>query len=138
MVGEEWRDVSVDGFKDFYEVSSFGRVRSKPRVVKATNRFLNYKSKPLKPNKDSSGYEQVCLCNHTKRKTVHVHSLVAGAFLGAKPEGDVQVCHNDGVRTHNILSNLRYDIRSNNAKDAIKHGTHNWLVDGVFCPPSKK
>jgi hypothetical protein len=62
-----------------------------------------------------------------------VHQLVAEAFLGPCPEG-MEVCHSDGNRANNALSNLRYDTRKNNHADKRLHGTH--LV-GDTCPASK-
>jgi hypothetical protein len=62
-----------------------------------------------------------------------VHQLVAEAFIGACPE-EMEVCHRDGNRANNALSNLRYDTRKNNHADKRLHGTH--LV-GDTCPAAK-
>jgi hypothetical protein len=35
----------------------------------------------------------------------------------------MDVCHGDGVRTNNVLTNLRYDTRKANMADAARHGT---------------
>jgi len=32
-------------------------------------------------------------------------------------------CHNDGVKTNNAISNLRWDTRQNNLADTRRHGT---------------
>lgn len=48
-----------------------------------------------------------------------VHILVLRTFVGPCPEG----CHENGVRTDVRLDNLRWDTRSNNAKDRVRHGT---------------
>jgi hypothetical protein len=55
-------------------------------------------------------------------KTATVHSLVAQAFLGDRPEG-YYVCHIDGDPKHNRLSNLRYATPQSNADDKFSHGT---------------
>ena len=55
-----------------------------------------------------------------KRKPVH--KLVAEAFLGPCLEG-LEVCHFDGNKKNNNLSNLRYDTRKNNHADKKRHGT---------------
>ena len=34
-----------------------------------------------------------------------------------------EACHNDGDRSNNHLSNLRWDTKSNNQKDRVEHGT---------------
>lgn len=122
--GEVWR--SVEGYEGLYEVSDLGRVKSLARVVHAKDgRKIHYTEKLLRVNEDSRGYLQVCLCNHTKRKTWLVHRLVAIAFLGHPPQG-MEVCHNDGTRNNNRITNLRYGTRSENTLDKYEHGTHNW------------
>lgn len=52
----------------------------------------------------------------------YVHSLVLEAFVGPCPSG-MECCHNDGVRTNNALSNLRWDVHVNNTEDSRRHGT---------------
>lgn len=132
---EQWRPISTPGFEGLYEVSSFGRVRSVARKVRAANRTINYKSRVLKQNIDSGGYAQVTLCNHTRRQTVGVHVLVASAFIGQRP-GNADVCHNDGRATHNHPHNLRWGSRSENCKDKTIHGTHNFMRG--FVPRDRK
>lgn len=123
---EEWRRVTIPGYEKYYEVSNLGNVRSSERVIQASNRLLHYKTRPLRVNEDSRGYLQVCLCDHGRRTTVLVHRLVAMSFLGYPPEG-TEVCHNNGDRQDNRVENLRWDTRSSNTIDKLKHGTHNWL-----------
>ena len=36
----------------------------------------------------------------------------------------MDICHRDGDRTHNAVSNLYYGSRSQNELDKVKHGTH--------------
>lgn len=50
-----------------------------------------------------------------------VHSLILEAFHGPRPEG-MQVCHIDGDRFNNRLSNLRYGTAKDNADDRFFHG----------------
>jgi hypothetical protein len=54
-----------------------------------------------------------------------VHRLVLEAFVGPCPAG-MEACHNNGVRTDNRLENLRWDTRSANCRDRIRHGTTNF------------
>ncbi len=49
-----------------------------------------------------------------------VHWVVMLAFVGPCPKGLI-VCHNDGDKTNNRLSNLRYDTQRSNALDRTKH-----------------
>lgn len=120
---EEWKPVVDHGF---YEVSSLGRVRSIERVISANDgRKIRYSQRILRQNPDTSGYLQVVLCDHGKRKTRLVHQLVMEAFsVDGKPD-NTEVCHRDGKQTNNTVENLRYGTRSSNAVDKIIHGTHN-------------
>lgn len=93
LIYEEWRPVK--GYEKFYEVSSFGRVRS-----------LKYgKVRILKPAKNHKGYLQVHLLKDGKQKNFYVHRLVLEAFNGTIPEG-MQVNHINEIKTDNSLWNL--------------------------------
>lgn len=113
---EEWR--IIPQFVD-YEASSFGRIRSREReIVYSDGRKRTYKSKILKPGV-SAGYLFVNICKNGKIKSVKVHSLVASAFIGKKPE-KFDVCHINGNRTDNRISNLEYGSRSKNNLDGYR------------------
>ncbi len=75
----------------------------------------------LSPYLDKYGYYVVYL-SHPKMGNVKVHRLVLLAFIGPCPPGQ-EACHNDGTRTNNYPSNLRWDTRKNNQHDQRKHGT---------------
>lgn len=120
---EEWRPVV--GFEDYYEVSSLGRVRSLDRLV-GTGPGGN--SKRLLPGRVLSAgsgthYRNVSLKVNKVATTRTVHTLVAEAFLGPRPEGH-DVCHNNGDRHDNRAENLRYDSHAVNQRDQLAHGTH--------------
>ena len=71
------------------------------------------------------GYRMVFLkgeFHDSPTRMVHIHRLVLEAFVGPCP-AKMEACHNDGVRLNNRLSNLRWDTRSANVKDAYRHGT---------------
>lgn len=141
MNSEIWKP--IPGFNDWYEASSWGRIRSKPRtVVNSAGIAHNLKGSILKPG-DNKGYKLVVLCNLNERHNKTVHSLVALAFHGERPEG-FQVRHLDGSRDNNRPENLEYGTRSENTLDSVDHGTHNQsrvthcprghaYVDGNLC-----
>jgi hypothetical protein len=52
-----------------------------------------------------------------------VHQLVLEAFVGPRPRG-MESCHNNGNQTDNRLVNLRWDTKSENNLDRVRHGTH--------------
>ena len=118
---EVWKDCV--GWESFYEISSLGNVRSKKRPVPTTLGITTRGGINLKKLIARTGYECVNLTGGGKRKQEHVHTLVLCAFVGPRPEGH-QCCHNDGNRTNNMLSNLRWDSIKNNHADKKKHGTH--------------
>jgi hypothetical protein len=91
-----------------YEVSEYGNVR---RID--TGRIL-------KPTKDR-GYHRYSLRNGTVHGRSE-HRLVLVAFVGPPPEG-MEACHDDGVKTNNHYSNLRWDTHRANNVDKIQHGT---------------
>lgn len=117
MAETSWRE--VPGF-DGYEVSDAGNVRS--RRINGRGTALAETPHPLKPAKASNGYLMVGLSRGSEVKYRTVHSLVAEAFIGPRPEG-MQVAHNNGDRCDNRLSNLRYDTPLGNAADRVAHGT---------------
>lgn len=112
--GEEIRP--IEGAPDYF-VSDRGRVFSakkhggRARVLKLTPNVGGYLT--------FATYEP-----GGKQVRRNVHQEVATAFLGTRPAG-MDVCHNDGTRDNNCASNLRYDTRSGNFADKLKHGTHN-------------
>lgn len=101
---------SVIGYEDLYEVSSFGRVRSRSREIYSRNHASRYvrEGKILSCREDVYGYTNVDLCEDGSAKTVKVHRLQMIAFVGEPPFPDAEVDHRDGVRNHNRLCNLRW------------------------------
>jgi hypothetical protein len=59
-----------------------------------------------------------------KRRMFYVHRIILESFIGPCPLG-MEACHGDGDVNNNRLSNLRWDTRSSNARDKVRHGTHN-------------
>ena len=112
LPGEEWRQV-ID-YEGLYEVSSMGRIFSL-----YTNRIL---STPL----NGHGYPHLILHQDGLRETVTVHTLMAAAFLGPCPPGQM-IRHLDDVKTNNILPNLEYGTDRENKEDARRNGRA-WYV----------
>ena len=76
----------------------------------------------LKQTINTTGYPLVGLRRGRKiLKLVYVHALVLGAFVGPAPEG-MQCCHHDGNKCNNVLDNLRWGTRLENAADTERHG----------------
>lgn len=119
---EIWKP--IPGYEDTYEVSSQGRVRSIDRFVHFTDgRKRFFKGVVRAVYFDDFGYPKTTLKKQGKNERVHIHVLVALAFIGPRPDG-LQVCHNDGNPKNCRKGNLRYDTPTGNHADKIKHGTH--------------
>lgn len=114
---EEWRPVlSHPG----YEVSDLGRVRSVPRVITRTNGArLTIAGGVMRPQPKRDGHLKVEL----HKRTCQVHALVLEAFVGPAPTGH-ECLHGNGNPADNRLANLRWGTRSENMRDALRHGTH--------------
>ena len=104
----------IKGYEGLYAVTSCGKIWS-------------YRSKKfLKPKKNSTGYLQVNLCKDGSKKTVHVHRMVADAYL-LPPSKDMvnpTVDHIDGNKEHNYINNLQWlsnadNIKKSNCKEVI-------------------
>ncbi|GAA1915311.1 hypothetical protein GCM10009775_04710 [Microbacterium aoyamense] len=104
---ESW--LPVRGFEGRYEVSDLGRVRSllTDRVLKAT----------------FSRYATVSLRRDGRTLTCNVHTLVARAFIGECPPGQL-VRHRDDDRRNNAARNLVHGTQSDNMFDAVANGVH--------------
>jgi HNH endonuclease len=76
----------------------------------------------LTPTTRKDGYLKVNLSKGGKKKaTLYVHKLIAEAFLGRCPPG--QMCrHIDDDRNNCRLDNLAYGSPQQNSEDAVKNG----------------
>jgi hypothetical protein len=112
----------IPGFPDYF-ITSDGNVWSE----KQSGRWLN-------PTPGKGGYLRLALSRDKKIHSRLIHTLVAQAWIGPRPDG-LEVCHDDGDPLNNSASNLRYDTHASNMRDKIRHGTatsHNALK--THCP----
>ena len=117
---EVWKP--VPGYEGLYEVSDLGRVRSLDRLCLGRDRREEvHHGKVLNAQKLKNGYLEVYLCRGSKRKHRTIHSLVAEAFLGPRPE-KCDIMHSDGNRENNCVSNLSYDTRAENLHSTYSYG----------------
>lgn len=118
-MNETW--LPVVGYEGHYEVSDQGRVRSVDRVDR---RGWNRQGQLRRLSAHvTDGRPTVRLLKDGRGQTLYVHRLVLEAFVGQCPEGH-ECCHGNGDNQDNRLSNLRWDTRSANQFDAVKHGAH--------------
>ena len=146
MTIERW--LPVVGFEGVYEVSDLGNVRGLDRQLTNRNGVKRvWRGSLIAGIPDHDGYLWVHLANSGTRSRRSIHSLVMGAFVGPRPEGN-DVAHGDGNPRNNHLSNLRYCTRSENMMDMVRDGGHHkmerekcpygHLLIDANIPPSKK
>lgn len=126
---ETWK--AVVGYEGYYEVSDRGRVRSVDRSVLTVRGVRRYKGRLLALN-ENKGYPLIALSRGGNQTHFYVHRLVLEAFVGSCPEG-MEACHNDGNPGNPQLENLRWDTRSENERDRVRHGTHH-KTRRTHCP----
>ena len=123
---EVWRQ--IPGFEGFYEVSSLGRVKSVTRTIdRVDGSGLPLRERILCIFVDTEGRERVNLFKSGRKKGFFVHTLVAMAFYGERPDG-TECCHWDGNPRNNRVENLRWASHADNMRDLIRHGTHHNTV----------
>lgn len=126
LLNEEWRDAA--GWEDRYQVSSFGRVRSKDWQVTTVREIggilqsftWTSKGKLMKFNQ-IEGYPSVSLTRDGVSQNVLVHRLVAKTFL-PNPNNLPFVNHKDTNRSNNKLENLEWCTEEYNNIHAVYHG----------------
>ena len=118
-----------------YVVSESGECKSPTQTITLKDgRIQTRKGRTLSQFKDKRGYWRVGVPSGKKGVSTptFVHTLVAAAFLGPKPEG-LDTCHCDGDKDNNHVSNLRYDTRRENNLDNVSHGK-NQNSNKDHCP----
>lgn len=113
---EVWSDVK--GYEGYYQVSSYGKVRSLDRTD-SIGRMI--RGKVRKPRPDSYGYLQVGLYKGGDEIKWLVHRLVAEAFV-INSDNKIEINHLDGNKLNNKANNLRWCTRSENIKHSYSAG----------------
>lgn len=119
---EAWQQIK--GWSN-YEVSSYGRVRSKERIKynRGNKTICKLKGKILKQRVGKDGYAYVTLYESgqiNKRKTYKVHRLVAEYFCKKEPE--LVVNHLNGNKLDNAHYNLEWCTQSENIRHSFRLG----------------
>jgi hypothetical protein len=113
---EIWKDVI--GYKGYYRVSNFGRVKSIHKKWKKKEKFLSQCY-------DKKKYPMVHLSKNKKSKIIRVHKIVAKAFIGISK---LQINHIDGNKLNNNVNNLEYVTCKENIKHAFKNNLRKYTI----------
>ena len=135
IFGETWE--SVNGYEDLYEVSSFGRVKTKLRIVKFKDgRIRTQNPKMMSLNKGK--YLMIGLNRNGIQRQYNVHRLVATHFVDGRTEDRNQVNHKNGIKYDNRAINLEWCTPTENSQHAIKMGLIPSKKGMVFSKESRK
>lgn len=123
---EMWKPVI--GFEAYYEVSSFGRVKSLYRhVIRSNGSDLRLNERILKPGLSgrlNNQYYMVVLNTQELKRTARVHRLMCESFYGINTAKNY-VNHKDGNKLNNNLSNLEWCTSGENQAHGYKNGLKN-------------
>jgi hypothetical protein len=112
-----------------YEVSDWGRVQSYRR--RGNGGGVDLTARIIGNHVTASGHRNGLLVRYRdgrrETRSFGVHVLVLEAFVGPCPRG-LECCHNDGNPANNRLANLRWDTRSANVIDQLRHWVHNNVI----------
>lgn len=120
MDNEQW--VPIKGYEGYYEISSYGRVKSLAR----RNRNIDMILVPVKYGKGNR-YRAISLSVMGKIKKCYIHRLVATAFI-PNPRMYREVNHLDGVPTNNNVNNLEWCDKRHNHLHAYAMGLQKPMV----------
>lgn len=117
-MNEIWKDLDIDNYDKYYQISNLGNVKSKITGITCKQHTRN-------------GYLSTCLYNYEnkKKRTMSIHRLVAKVFI-ENPNDHNVVNHLDGNKHNNRATNLEWTSAKGNYRHAIKNG--------LFKPHSKK
>lgn len=113
MAGELWKP--IPNFKDYYLISSFGRVRA---VARVDSNNVYRAERIMKQHINKSGYLYFSISLDAKRKTYLTHRVVATVFH-ENPEEKSDVNHIDGNKLNANKENLEWSTYMENRRHSI-------------------
>lgn len=117
--------IDVNNFIDIPWYPNY-KIKISTNEVLSLNYNREKRSKVLSNWVDHGWHYRVWLYNWISVCWYWLHRIVMLIKEWPCPEW-MEVCHNDGDPKNNHPDNLRYDTRTNNVKDSIKHLSHPML-----------
>ena len=117
---EIWKNIK--NYEGYYQVSNFGNIKSLSRFGQRTERVL-------KPAKSSRGYLQVSLFKNCVCKHIHVHRLVAEAFI-ENINNFPEINHKDENKENNKVENLEWCTSKYNSNYGQRNNRINTIIKG--------
>lgn len=102
------------------------KIRAIDNSIVSLNFRRTWVTKLLRSRKTTWWHIVYWLYLQWKFKNISVHRIVMLIKEWPCPEW-MEVCHNDWNPLNNHPDNLRYDTRSENVKDSVRHWTHNMV-----------
>lgn len=118
-LAEVWLPIS--GYVGLYEISSYGRIRSKDRALVCGYGVSVKKGQIIKPYITPKGYATVNLWREGKKKPFWIHRLVAMHFI-ANESCLPEVNHKDFNKQNNCIDNLEWVTKKENIRHAYQAG----------------
>lgn len=119
---EVWKDIS--GYLGYYEVSNYGRVRSKERKIVRKDGVIQTRHQRIKiQNKNRDGYMTVKLSKGGIDRRFPVHVLVAKEFVEGFQDV-LEVNHKNFDRADNRSLNLEWVTHHENIQYTVAGGRH--------------
>ena len=119
----------LKGYEDTYQISEFGRIFSKRRLV--GNKIIF--GRELEPQLTSDGYLKVTLSKDRTSKRFYVNRLVAKQCI-AKKNNLEKVNNIDGNKLNNNVTNLEWCTKEENQNHAVRT---NLIQHGEDRPSAK-
>jgi hypothetical protein len=108
---ETWKN--IDGYKNMYSVSNFGRVKSLARKNRKKEKIMKLECR--------AKHFGISLYINGTKKYYSIHRLVANHFM-YNPNNYPFVCHKDDNTADNSIKNLYWGTHQDNMNDMVNNG----------------
>lgn len=118
----------IPGFKQYYEVSTYGGIRRLRReIIRRDGQYQIIGARDVTQRLDRLGYVRVDIQIDGIKKCLLLHRLIAKTFIPNNTPERVEVNHIDGNKQNNRVSNLEWCTRGEN----MQHASHMGLMVGI-------